>query len=126
MAHKHELQSLLFRDKESSLAADIAADITSLIIVLEDGASKLQNFTVCLLSRYNNCLHYIIISFVLQLQYCKKLCVEFTADQYHDIFKSRFQNQGNILASLDICLNNWMNTTNNCKTWNQYKLKLNE
>ena len=42
MAHKHELQSLLFRDKESSHAADI----TSLIIILENGASKLQNFTV--------------------------------------------------------------------------------
>ena len=44
MAHNHKLQSLLFT--EDKLAADIAADITSLIIILENGTSKIQSFMV--------------------------------------------------------------------------------
>ena len=67
-------------------------------------------------------ISYMIISSVLQLQYCEKPCVEFTADQYREIIKLRFQNQGNIEASLDICVKNWMDTKYNCKTWNQYIL----
>ena len=118
MAHKHELQRLLFmmNDDESSAAANI----TSLIINLENAASKLQSFAVCLLSTYNNCLHYIIISSVLQLQYYEEPCVEFTADQYHDIFNSRFQNQGTIFASLSTSVANWKSKKSNCETWNQY------
>ena len=118
MAHKHELQRLLFmmKDEESSLSANV----TSLIINLENGASKLQSFTVCLLSTYNNCLHYIIILSVLQLRYYGEPCVEFTANQYHDIFNSRFQDQGTIDAALSTFVENYMNKTNNCCTWDQY------
>ena len=120
MAHKHELQRFLFmmKDNKSSLAVDIAF----LMINLETGASKLQSFTVCLLSTYNNT--YIIISSVLQLQHSEEPCVEFTADQYHDIFNFKFHNQRTIYASLNNSVKNWRNKTKNCATWNQYYNKM--
>ena len=51
MAHKHELQDLLFtmEDSLSSLNV-IAADITRVITKLEQAGCKLQNITVRLLS----------------------------------------------------------------------------
>ena len=126
MAHKHKLQSLLFMINENITEARLAAGIASSIIILENGASKLRSFVVCLLSTYNNCLHYIIISSVLQLQYCVEPCVEFTADQYLDILNFKFHNQETLNASLSTSVANWKNANEVCKTKNQCEIQLNK
>ena len=60
MAHKHELQDLLFtmEDNLSSLNV-IAADITHVITKLEQAGCKLQSITVRLLSTYISTMYII-------------------------------------------------------------------
>ena len=100
------------------------ADITFFMIRLESAAFRLQNFTVCMfaLHRYiaSYCVYYITFFICLQLQYHKEFCVEFTADQYHDIFNSRFHDQKTVYDSLVNSLKIWRNKSENCAGWNQY------
>ena len=55
-------------------------------------------------------------------------CVDFTVDQYHNIFKSRFYNQKTVFTSLVNSAIRWKNRNNNCdkskfgKGWSDYHL----
>ena len=58
-----------------------------------------------------------------------KPCVEFTADQYHHIFNSRFHNQTTVLQSLVNAAIRWKVKNNNCRVddtvgvgWCDYRL----
>ena len=48
MAHKHELQSIIFTMDDNSSNRSVTANIILSIIKLESAALRLQNFTVCI------------------------------------------------------------------------------
>ena len=56
----------------------------------------------------------------LQMQYFDESCVEFTTDQYHDIFISRFHSHVTLYKSLHTYAGIWKNKIKNCHNWNQY------
>lgn len=59
----------------------------------------------------------------LQLLDCNEPCVEFTADQYHEIFNLRFHKYTTVAMSLANSAERWMNKTGNCKgKWENYTL----
>ena len=61
------------------------------------------------------CVHDIILSVISsQLEAQNKPCIKFSADQYHDIFNSRFHNQTTVLESLASSSGRWRATNGNC------------
>ena len=96
----------------------IATDITHIIIQLESAAFKLQSMMVCLLNLL--LLRTLSAMISLQLKYHNKLCVEFSAAQYHDIYISRFHNKSNVYNSLVNSARHWRSKIDNCLNWNEY------
>ena len=121
MAHKHELQSLMFTMDNTSSTLNVTANIIPLVYQLENAAFRLKNFTVCLFTTDSYAVtEYIICYDLSQMQYFNEPCIEFTDDQYHEIFSSRFYCHRNLFTSLDNHVENWKNKSDNCCKWNQY------
>ena len=77
MVSKHQLQEILFSSNKT-LSRNIILQITSLIIILQTAAMKLQD---------------------IELKLNEKYCVTFTPKQYKSIYFSRLH-QGDLINTL--------------------------